>query len=126
MDDITRPCEAYIIMETEDAYNRLLERGTMELFGVISQFKEATAPSDIKFAYSDVTMKDRLPYFCATFFILILVFAATAGLTAILRNFAMTVHARYVEVDCDGLLETYTDLDVAERSAADDWFYYYK
>jgi hypothetical protein len=72
-------------METEYAYNMLLERQKMNLFGVDIEFNEAKAPSDIKFAFSGVTIYDRLPYFFATFFILLLVFAATAGLTAVLR-----------------------------------------
>ena len=71
------PKEAFITLESEAAFNFILDAQTIPLFGHQTKVREATSPNNIIFEHRDQTWRNMLPKIIRMFCVIMFMFLVT-------------------------------------------------
>jgi hypothetical protein len=124
-DNLNTPKEAFIIFEQSDAYDYVLDKPTIPLFGENSPVIEAPSPSNLIFENRDFSESQRLPRIIGIFFMVNILFAIVIFISLYIQKSAKAVSDKYgTEVQCEELNRMFTQHDL-EIISVDEWHNYY-
>jgi hypothetical protein len=75
-DSLNTPKEAFVIFEQSEAYDFVLKKDTIELFGEDSPVLEAPSPSNLIFENRDFSESQRFPLYIGIVIVVMLLFSS--------------------------------------------------
>jgi len=95
LDELLTPKKAYVTLEHEKAYNMLLEKETIPLYGGDSVVKEASDPLHIIFENMDMKQADRYPLIVSAISQMMLIFGVTVLLQWLFQYYSRAIVEKY-------------------------------
>jgi hypothetical protein len=124
-DDLNTPKEAFVIFEQPDAYDFVLKKDTIPLFGELSPVLEAPSPSNLIFENRDFSESQRLPLYIVIIVVVMLLFSSVVFTSLFIQKTVKAVADKYgTEVQCDEINKMFTPRDL-EIISVDEWHNYY-
>ena len=115
-DDLNTPKEAFVIFEQPDAYDFVLKKDTIPLFGELSLVLEAPSPSNLIFENRDFSESQRLPLYIVIIVVVMLLFSSVVFTSLFIQKTAKAVADKYgTEVQCDEINKMFSSNGVDDE-----------
>lgn len=126
IDEYVRPVCAFISMESETAYNHIVQSEKFDILGKASTVKEAVEPTNIIWENRNMNKLERAFHLFAVFLAIGLVLLVTFAMTTYAKNLTNETIGKYDDsIKCSELNKIYDSATLAKLSA-DDWLDYYQ
>jgi hypothetical protein len=125
-DTARKPIAAFVTIEHEDCYNKLLDGdSSIHLFGESTKLNESTAPTNIIYENRDTTWKHSLITGFQVFLWITFLLLCSMFLTLQIQIKIKEIITKYEQSSrCDEILPLYEE-HALEQTAADAWYNYY-
>jgi hypothetical protein len=125
MEEYITPVCAFISMESEEAYNHIVQSGKFNILGKESTIKEAVEPTNVIWENRDMRKDVRAARMFLVVISVVSVLVITFFITTYAKNVTNETIGKYDDsIKCKELAKIYTG-DTLQKLAADDWIDFY-